>query len=325
VASSKQIPQPYAATSQLYHALIRVEVLTSELARHIGQLQEWMAGNPMPRDIDYVAPPRPDQDEELRAAIQKRRDQALRPRKMRLKAAGQQTSKRKPPLVTFRSQQAPWFSQFDAYHRMERSLRQAILNANRSAVEAASEIDSLEAAPLYRDSTRIREDLQGLERTLPSPRQVGDIPPTEPALLLDIDQAKIPISLWINKIRALLVPEPPSHVRDPEVSAADVQQGGSATEAEAFPPERKDGGYYSVADLAGMAGVDPEALRKRLDRWRRKNPGGEFIQNTERRSREPGYLYSRDAVIPVIEALKTCIGTSGIASAKRPAKENPSA
>ncbi len=75
-------------------------------------------------------------------------------------------------------------------------------------------------------------------------------------------------------------------------------------------------GHFSVSDLATRHKVNAEALRKRLDRWRSGQPDGAFIENSEAKSREAKYLYSEQAVMPVIESMKS---TSGTASGERPA------
>jgi hypothetical protein len=47
----------------------------------------------------------------------------------------------------------------------------------------------------------------------------------------------------------------------------------------------------SVTDLAVINSVDPEKLRKRLERWRRKNLDGGWIEVNTRNPRDPKYLY----------------------------------
>ena len=91
-----------------------------------------------------------------------------------------------------------------------------------------------------------------------------------------------------------------------------------APEATASTPSKTPlhAGYFSAADLAAKHQVNAEALRKRLERWRLKSPGGPFIEDVERKSKEPGFLYAELDVLPLIESLKKA---SDSASGKRPA------
>lgn len=59
----------------------------------------------------------------------------------------------------------------------------------------------------------------------------------------------------------------------------------------------------TASDLASAFNVPPEALRKRLDRWREKNAlSNGWIENTEAAAREPRYLYKVAAVRHLIDA-----------------------
>lgn len=69
--------------------------------------------------------------------------------------------------------------------------------------------------------------------------------------------------------------------------------------------------WYPHARFAEAFNVDREALRKRLDRYRKHNFDG-WKANEDRRPREPGYLYQLRAVKTVVEELR--------ASSQRPAK-----
>jgi len=62
-------------------------------------------------------------------------------------------------------------------------------------------------------------------------------------------------------------------------------------------------GLMSATELARKHGVNPEALRKRLERWRRQQDGG-WVQVVDRRVRGPKYLYDEGAVQTIIAALK---------------------
>jgi len=69
--------------------------------------------------------------------------------------------------------------------------------------------------------------------------------------------------------------------------------------------------WYPHARFAEVFNVDKEALRKRLDRYRKHNFDG-WKANEDRRPREAGYLYQLRAVKTVVEELR--------ASSQRPAK-----
>ena len=73
-----------------------------------------------------------------------------------------------------------------------------------------------------------------------------------------------------------------------------------------------DDARLSSREIADKAGVVHEPLRKRLDRWRRKNPdqsGGDWFEVSDRKSKDPQFLYR-------VGAVRAIVGASG----KRPAK-----
>lgn len=73
-------------------------------------------------------------------------------------------------------------------------------------------------------------------------------------------------------------------------------------------------------DMAERFGVDPEALRGRLRRWREDNPGQSgkgWWETPDRGPRDPGHTYLVSAVLPIVRKLHA----SGIASGERPAKK----
>jgi hypothetical protein len=77
-----------------------------------------------------------------------------------------------------------------------------------------------------------------------------------------------------------------------------------------------DKGMFTAGDLAARFLVDPEALRKRLERWRKMNTGGGgWIENTDATSREPRYSYQLGRVRHIIAAMSA----SDDASGERPA------
>jgi hypothetical protein len=70
----------------------------------------------------------------------------------------------------------------------------------------------------------------------------------------------------------------------------------------------------SAGDLASRFGVDPEAVRKRLDRWRKGTHDG-WSEVTDRKPREPKYLFRFSAVSAILKEM-----ASGETSSERPAK-----
>ena len=90
-----------------------------------------------------------------------------------------------------------------------------------------------------------------------------------------------------------------------EEPAPGVGQGGKAATHE------PDDAWLGHAEIARRVGVDPENLRKRLDRFRRTNHDCyREVAEGERKPSEPKYLYRTSLVKPVIDALKTPNGTS---------------
>ncbi len=71
---------------------------------------------------------------------------------------------------------------------------------------------------------------------------------------------------------------------------------------EESPPED---GWFSCRQLASRFRVDYEALRKRLDRYRRRNPDCyRELEPSERRVRESRYLYRLKSVLEVVQSLQ---------------------
>jgi hypothetical protein len=64
-------------------------------------------------------------------------------------------------------------------------------------------------------------------------------------------------------------------------------------------------------EIAERIGVPAEPLRKKLDRWRKRNNDG-WKEVEDRRPREPRYIYKVGAILPIL--------TETVASGKRPAK-----
>ena len=71
----------------------------------------------------------------------------------------------------------------------------------------------------------------------------------------------------------------------------------------------------SPNDLSRINAVEPENLRKRLARWRKKHAasgGTDWLENTEAGSREPQFLYRVGSVQPIIDDLKNVQHPSGM-------------
>lgn len=64
-------------------------------------------------------------------------------------------------------------------------------------------------------------------------------------------------------------------------------------------------GHLSPAAIARRFQVDQGRLEGRLRRWRKSNLGGNWIENENRKPREPQFLYDVAAVREIIDALKT--------------------
>lgn len=77
--------------------------------------------------------------------------------------------------------------------------------------------------------------------------------------------------------------------------------GKEQTTGTASPPS----GMLSARELAETNGVDPERLRKALERWRHKNLDDGWREVNDRRSREPRYLYDPVAVELVLARLRS--------------------
>ena len=82
---------------------------------------------------------------------------------------------------------------------------------------------------------------------------------------------------------------------------------------------KTDNATLSVKQLAGNFGVPYDALRKRLDRERKKDHDC-FLEVSNRRANEPRFLYYVAKVRPIIEDLKASNRTSN----ERPSPKNKS-
>jgi hypothetical protein len=98
-----------------------------------------------------------------------------------------------------------------------------------------------------------------------------------------------------------------SNLRDSSIDA-DLREASSSRTSNVVLDEQA---WYPYTRFAEVFNVDKEALRKRLDRYRKHNFDG-WKANEDRRPREAGYLYQLRAVKTVVEELR--------ASSQRPAK-----
>lgn len=97
----------------------------------------------------------------------------------------------------------------------------------------------------------------------------------------------------------------------------DKQQPAGLELAAIQPTPKREATLLSVRDLAVKYDVDSEALRKRLDRWRRQNFNGwRELHSSDRGPRDPRFLYEESAVLFIVKAMHA-------ASDERPAKKIP--
>ena len=81
-------------------------------------------------------------------------------------------------------------------------------------------------------------------------------------------------------------------------------------------PDERGSGLFPPSELAKQYGLNQDALRKRLERWRAKNTAGDgWVEDTGRTSREPRFLYKLSAIQHIISEM----GGSD-PSSERPAK-----
>jgi hypothetical protein len=117
---------------------------------------------------------------------------------------------------------------------------------------------------------------------------------------------------WMHTVRvaAKAMPRPRDDEADaladakPQAPTAEANaERTSATNGPAANPPRK--GTATVKELVEEWSVPGEAARKALDRWRQKHAGGDgYTEVSDRRPREPKYLYDRAKVCHVMEAMK---------------------
>lgn len=91
-----------------------------------------------------------------------------------------------------------------------------------------------------------------------------------------------------------------------------------ATETPQRPEPALPNAMLSAPELARLYGVDPDRLRKRLERWRMDHDTGYIeVDFGSRAPREAKYLYQVSAVQPILERLRV-----DAASIKRPSKDS---
>lgn len=114
--------------------------------------------------------------------------------------------------------------------------------------------------------------------------------------------------------------------------------GGSHRFASDRPPEftsrqappsaitKETKAYISAEEIAAISDVDPDRLRKRLERWRPTHDG-QWIEVTDRGPRQPKYLYLHGPVQEVIDDLRMSKRSrdkaSGEVSDQRPTTSEP--
>jgi hypothetical protein len=96
---------------------------------------------------------------------------------------------------------------------------------------------------------------------------------------------------------------------------APLAKAASSGTSSPQPEGLDDNAWYTYDRLAVAFGVGKDALRKRLDRYRKSNLGDGWKEQTDRRPREPKYHYRLRTVRGIIEELR--------ASSERPAKKHP--
>ena len=79
-------------------------------------------------------------------------------------------------------------------------------------------------------------------------------------------------------------------------------------------------GLFSPEQLAERYGLPADAVRKRLERYRKHNLDG-WVENVERKPREPQYTYDHDAVKHVLDGMVSQRTRRTKTSSERPAKK----
>ena len=109
---------------------------------------------------------------------------------------------------------------------------------------------------------------------------------------------------------------------DPESVAAAIEEIARAV-AQTNPaagPVEPIKGLFSPKQLAERYGLPADAVRKRLERYRKHNLDG-WVENVERKPREPQYTYDHDAVKHVLDGMVSQRTRRTKTSSERPAKK----
>jgi hypothetical protein len=83
-----------------------------------------------------------------------------------------------------------------------------------------------------------------------------------------------------------------------------VGTGNTASAVDSSASKLEDDGFYTHKALVEHFGLESEAFRKRLERWRPDHQD-DWLQDTEAKQHAPQFLYRLRAVRPIIEAMKT--------------------
>lgn len=145
----------------------------------------------------------------------------------------------------------------------------------------------------------------------PQPQQVAPAPVSRPAPPL------VNVGNWqegaLALAQALQAPPPAGDGRDAPPGSPEATSRPAASRSFA---DAHDDSLLSPVRLAAAFGVNADALRTRLNRWRRRHHEG-WIENTERGPREPQYLYRVGTVRHIIRALQATSETTS----QRPARK----
>lgn len=97
-------------------------------------------------------------------------------------------------------------------------------------------------------------------------------------------------------------------------------QSEATQRAVAAGPVEPIKGLFSPEQLAERYGLPADAVRKRLERYRKHNLDG-WVENVERKPREPQYTYDHDAVKHVLDGMVSQRTRRTKTSSERPAKK----
>ncbi|NUQ10078.1 MAG: hypothetical protein HUU24_13565 [Phycisphaerae bacterium] len=92
----------------------------------------------------------------------------------------------------------------------------------------------------------------------------------------------------------------------PEAAGKGAASNGAEAGAKGNPENLHDAAFLSPRALADAFGIPnkADALRTRLNRWRKTNHNG-WVENADRSGTEPKFTYHVGAVRHIVEALKS--------------------